>query len=182
MTANGSSPTCSRAHSTACPSPSGSSWTTSTICIPAGRMPFTIVSRSVSPFRSRKDSRLASRRKWSAMALLLPRVTSTMVSMPASAASSTAYWMRGLSSTGSISFGTDLVAGRNRVPSPATGTTALRTGGNAGISPSCTRIRQKPGDQPGLLMGMTSAGSTVTLDLASSGTSRNRIRCRLLVS
>src|SRR6185312_11682554 len=32
------------------------------------------------------------------------------------------------STTGSISFGTALVAGRNRVPRPATGKTALRTG------------------------------------------------------
>ena len=34
----------------------------------------------------------------------------------------------GLSTTGSISFGIALVAGRKRVPSPATGKTALRTG------------------------------------------------------
>src|ERR1700733_4707015 len=36
--------------------------------------------------------------------------------------------MSGRSTTGSISFGMALVAGRNRVPSPATGNTALRTG------------------------------------------------------
>src|SRR5215510_12068485 len=36
--------------------------------------------------------------------------------------------MSGLSTTGSISFGIALVAGRKRVPSPATGKTALRTG------------------------------------------------------
>ena len=47
--------------------------------------------------------------------------------MPAAAASSTAYWIRGLSTTGSISFGLAFVAGKNRVPSPATGKTALRT-------------------------------------------------------
>jgi hypothetical protein len=35
--------------------------------------------------------------------------------------------MSGLSTTGSISFGIAFVAGRNRVPSPATGSTALRT-------------------------------------------------------
>src|SRR3954471_15619131 len=45
--------------------------------------------------------------------------------MPAAAASSTAYWIKGLSTTGSISFGLAFVAGRNRVPSPATGNTAL---------------------------------------------------------
>src|ERR671930_63978 len=45
--------------------------------------------------------------------------------MPAAAASSTAYWISGLSTTGSISFGLALVTGRKRVPRPATGNTAL---------------------------------------------------------
>ena len=45
--------------------------------------------------------------------------------MPAAAASSTAYWMSGLSTTGSISLGLALVAGRKRLPRPATGKTAL---------------------------------------------------------
>src|SRR6516225_5598225 len=36
--------------------------------------------------------------------------------------------MSGLSTIGSISFGIALVAGRKRVPNPATGKTALRTG------------------------------------------------------
>src|ERR1700681_4701625 len=49
-------------------------------------------------------------------------------SMPAARASSTAYWISGLSTTGSISFGIALVAGRKRVPRPPTGKTALRTG------------------------------------------------------
>src|ERR1700749_3009426 len=58
----------------------------------------------------------------------LPRpVMKTNCSIPASRASSTAYWMTGLSTTGSISLGTALVAGRNLVPMPATGKTALRT-------------------------------------------------------
>src|SRR5262249_9026544 len=42
-------------------------------------------------------------------------------------ASSTPYWMMGLSTIGSISLGCALVAGRKRVPSPAAGNTALRT-------------------------------------------------------
>ena len=46
--------------------------------------------------------------------------------IPAAAASSTAYWISGLSTTGSISLGCALVAGRKRVPKPATGNTALR--------------------------------------------------------
>src|SRR3954453_5443270 len=47
---------------------------------------------------------------------------------PARTASSTTYWIAGLSTTGSISFGVALVAGRKRVPSPAAGMTALVTG------------------------------------------------------
>src|SRR3954452_16410368 len=50
-----------------------------------------------------------------------------MSSMPARAASSTTYWIAGLSTTGSISLGCAFVTGRNRVPSPAAGITALRT-------------------------------------------------------
>ena len=46
---------------------------------------------------------------------------------PARTASSTTYWIAGLSTTGSISFGCALVAGRNRVPSPAAGMTAFLT-------------------------------------------------------
>src|SRR6188508_1968885 len=57
-------------------------------------------------------------------------------SMPAATASSTAYWMIGLSTSGSISLGCALVAGRNRVPQPAAGKTALRT-----------RIEPRDGDQ-----------------------------------
>src|SRR5579885_2844776 len=48
--------------------------------------------------------------------------------MPAATASSTTYWIAGLSTRVSISFGVALVAGRNRVPRPAAGMTALRTG------------------------------------------------------
>src|SRR4051794_18370431 len=50
-----------------------------------------------------------------------------MSSMPQATASSTTYWMAGRSTTGSISLGTALVTGRNRVPRPAAGITALRT-------------------------------------------------------
>src|SRR5215217_8109917 len=48
-------------------------------------------------------------------------------SMPAATASSTAYWITGLSTSGSISFGCAFVAGRKRVPQPAAGKTAFRT-------------------------------------------------------
>src|SRR6201995_5784694 len=60
------------------------------------------------------------------MARLEAPVMKTSRVAPADSASSTAYWMRGLSTTGSISFGLALVAGRKRVPRPATGNTAVR--------------------------------------------------------
>src|SRR5437660_11609098 len=60
-------------------------------------------------------------------ALLRPVMSSTS-SRPAATASSTTYWIAGLSTTGSISFGVALVAGRNLVPRPAAGMTALVTG------------------------------------------------------
>src|SRR3990172_9099300 len=63
--------------------------------------------------------------KWSSIARLPRPVMNTSSVMPAATASSTAYWINGLSTTGSISFGLALVAGRNRVPMPATGNTAL---------------------------------------------------------
>src|SRR5579875_594861 len=47
--------------------------------------------------------------------------------MPECRASSTPYWIIGLSTIGSISLGWALVAGRKRVPRPAAGNTALRT-------------------------------------------------------
>ena len=61
------------------------------------------------------------RSKWSSMTPLLRPVTKMKCSMPASRASSTTCWISGRSTTGSISFGMALVAGRKRVPRPATG-------------------------------------------------------------
>src|ERR1700722_18523662 len=60
------------------------------------------------------------------MARLEAPVTNTSRVAPAARASSTAYWISGLSTTGNISFGLALVAGRKRVPRPATGNTAVR--------------------------------------------------------
>src|ERR1700749_802613 len=48
-------------------------------------------------------------------------------STPDLIASSTPYWISGLSTPGSISLGIDFVAGKNLVPKPAAGKTALRT-------------------------------------------------------
>ena len=59
---------------------------------------------------------------------MLRPVTNSTSSSPAATASSTTYWMAGVSTTGSISLGVAFVAGRNRVPRPAAGTTALVTG------------------------------------------------------
>src|SRR5579864_6034050 len=61
------------------------------------------------------------------MARLPPPVTMITCSSPLAIASSTPYWMVGLSTSGSISFGWAFVTGRNRVPSPAAGKIALRT-------------------------------------------------------
>jgi hypothetical protein len=51
-------------------------------------------------------------------------VTKTSFSAPAAIASSTAYWISGLSTIGSFSLGLAFVAGRNLVPRPDTGNTA----------------------------------------------------------
>src|SRR5437879_3258392 len=57
----------------------------------------------------------------------LPRPVMIRIwSQPEAMASSTPYWMMGLSTMGSISLGWALVAGRKRVPRPAAGMTALR--------------------------------------------------------
>src|SRR5947208_10205470 len=62
------------------------------------------------------------------MARLEAPVMNTRRCAPAARASSTAYWISGLSTTGSISLGMALVAGKKRVPMPATGKTALVIG------------------------------------------------------
>jgi hypothetical protein len=66
-------------------------------------------------------------------ALVAP-VTKISVSIPARIASSTAYWISGLSTIGSNSFGMAFVAGKKRVPNPATGNTAFRTVRDISIS------------------------------------------------
>src|SRR4249920_2983781 len=60
------------------------------------------------------------------MLRLLRLVTKIMSSTPAATASSTIYCKVGLSTSGSISLGSTLLAGSTLVPSPATGNTALR--------------------------------------------------------
>ena len=75
------------------------------------------------PARARSCGRSGPR----AARLLRPVIISTSLS-PAAAASSTTYWIAGLSTTGSISLGVALVAGRNRVPRPAAGIDRLGHG------------------------------------------------------
>ena len=66
--------------------------------------------------------------KWSTIESL-PRAQIRITSRtPAATASSTMYWMVGVSTMGSSSLGTALVAGRKRVPRPAAGMTAFRMG------------------------------------------------------
>src|SRR5690606_15707204 len=60
------------------------------------------------------------------MARLELPVMNTSLRAPAASASSAAYWISGLSTIGNISLGLALVAGKNRVPRPATGKTAVR--------------------------------------------------------
>src|SRR5579864_6283409 len=61
------------------------------------------------------------------MARLPPPVTMITCSMPLAIASSTPYWIVGLSTSGSISLGCALVTGKKRVPRPAAGKMAFLT-------------------------------------------------------
>src|SRR5689334_22065292 len=54
--------------------------------------------------------------------------------------------MSGLSTTGSISLGLALVAGKKRVPRPATGNTAVRMGDFKLIKPSSDWKKSSPDD------------------------------------
>jgi len=74
---------------------------------------------------SRNFSISIDRSKWSSMARLCQPVIMIASLMPEATASSTTYWMIGLSITGSISLGIALVAGKNLVPQPAAGMTTL---------------------------------------------------------
>src|SRR5690606_20027376 len=88
------------------------------------------------------------------MARLELPVMNTSLRAPAASASSAAYWMSGLSTIGSISLGLALVAGRKRVPRPATGNTAVL------ISCATIRISSQvmPDDKKPLTTGPLSAG------------------------
>src|SRR5919197_272682 len=83
---------------------------------------------AVSPFFSSNCSSSTEMSKWSSIAPLFAAVTRITWSSPEATASSMPYWIKGLSTTLSISFGCAFVAGSMRVPNPAAGNTALRTG------------------------------------------------------
>src|SRR5689334_6606235 len=93
--------------------------------LPSSEDSWTSLSRSVLPCCSRKNSSSKLRSKWSSMARLPRPVMMRMSVRPAATASSTTYWIDGLSTTGNISLGWLFVAGRKRVPSPAAGMTAF---------------------------------------------------------
>src|SRR5919106_3837345 len=92
---------------------------------PSGSTERTISSSTSLFLRSSSVSSSYALSKWSSIARLLRPVTKIISVIPAAAASSTAYWMSGLSTIGSISLGLALVTGRKRLPRPATGKTAF---------------------------------------------------------
>src|SRR3990172_8965635 len=94
-------------------------------CTLLGRIPCTSSSSSCLPRLASSFSISYALSKWSSIARLWRPVMKIISVRPAATASSTAYWMSGLSTTGIISFGLALVAGRNRLPKPATGNTAF---------------------------------------------------------
>src|SRR5690242_18672591 len=82
-------------------------------------------SPSLSSLAASASSSSCARSKWSSIDGLPRRVTISTSVRPASDASCTIISITGVSMTGSISLGVALLNGRNRVPSPAAGITAL---------------------------------------------------------
>src|SRR5262245_61599043 len=78
------------------------------------------------------------------MARLFRPVTRMISSSPDATASSTTYWMVGLSTSGNISLGCALVAGRKRVPSPAAGNTAFLTLMSQSLSSTDATLQNGP--------------------------------------
>ena len=70
----------------------------------------------MSPRSSSQRSRAGWESKCSSITLVPEPTTMTICSIPDATASSTAYWITGRSTSGRISLGMALVAGRNRVP------------------------------------------------------------------
>src|SRR5256885_17088068 len=100
------------------------------------------------------------------MARLPPPVTMITCSIPLAIASSTPYWIVGLSTSGSISLGCALVTGRKRLPRPAAGKIALRTGG-IGIEDNLSRGHR--GWYPARARGAALAGGRGRADFQARG-------------
>src|SRR3989338_3699348 len=79
------------------------------------------------PACSKEYSSSNDRSKWSSSVFLSHFVTRMMSVIPAATISSTTYCTIGLSTIGSISFGCAFVAGKKRVPLPATAMIAFLT-------------------------------------------------------
>ena len=125
ITAKGSSPTISRAHQTAWPRPSGSCWRVKLVC--AGfRQVALSASSSVLPRSASVSFELVGDVEMILDHRLVAAGDENEMLDAGRAASSTMCCITGRSTTLSISFGMALVAGRKRVPRPATGRTALR--------------------------------------------------------
>src|SRR5581483_9664438 len=154
--------------------------------VPRSEISRTSFSSSNLPLLSSTYSSSKERSKWSSIVRLPRPVMIRMSSSPARIASSTTYWIAGLSTIGSISLGWALVAGRNLVPSPAAGMTAFLTfiastplGGVAVYSPPPTGSSPRDGARrtsatlwpcPPMSTRAPSAGST----WRSSSASRKR--------
>lgn len=89
------------------------------------------------------------RSKWSSTGRLFRPVTIRMSERPDVTASSTTYRMAGLSTSGSISFGTALVAGRNRVPSPGGRDDGFHLGAGTGHAANLSTVRLPGRGVPG---------------------------------
>src|SRR3954470_11549241 len=131
---------------------------------------------SISPFSSSSRSSSYERSKWSSIARFWLDVTMITCSIPAATASSTAYWITGLSTSGSISLGCAFVAGRNLVPQPAAGKTAFRTR----MEPRVRTVWVGPARIPSALRRTLRARSSERKRRVREPADRGRERVRLI--
>ncbi|CAB4605332.1 unannotated protein [freshwater metagenome] len=109
-TANGSSPTASRAHPTAWPSPRGASWYT-TVTFTSRPTRANLSARSPRPLARTFSITAGDGATYASTGVFDTCDTTTMWSMPAPTASSITSCRAGTSTIGSNSFGTALVTG-----------------------------------------------------------------------
>src|SRR5690606_36302746 len=137
-----------------------------------GTMPLTDCSRSSLPEPASAFSSSGSESKWSSMARLEAPVTNTSLRAPATIASSTAYWISGLSTIGSISLGLAFVAGRKRVPRAATGKTAALIGCFKGNSRKTASQSGPADDKPNARLPVSSRTRAPAGPAPASGSAR----------